>query len=183
MRRARSQSGEFDTADYLGVRFFPEGFIVTDLSKVFESEKIKNLTLGAPLVVQRASTISEVLKKMQGERLTYAVVAENRRVVGIFTERDMMTRAVEQRPPETTPIEKLMTPNPSVLKDEDSVAEAIRIMNRGGYRHVPIVNSEGELLGVLGVRDLIRYLADHYPYEVYNLPPDPRQIIREAEGA
>lgn len=156
---------------------------MTDLSTVLKNEKIRNLTLGAPLTVPRNSPISEVLKKMQAERRTYAAVVENRRVVGIFTERDFLMRTVEQHPPETTPIEELITQNHAVLKEEDSVAEAIRVMSRGGYRHVLIVSSKGELLRVLGVRDLIKYLADQYPCEVYNLPPNPHQIIREAEGA
>ena len=76
-----------------------------------------------------------------------------------------------------------MTPNPTTLKTTDSVADAIRLMNQGHYRHLPLVDENGGLVGVLGVRDLINYLAEHYPYEVYNLPPDPHQVIRAPEGA
>ena len=110
-------------------------------------------------------------------------MVEGKGVIGIFTERDVLTKVVEQKVDLATPIEKLMTPDPKVLKREDSVADAIRLMNQGGYRHIPIVDDQGEVQGIVRVRDIIKYLAEHFPYEVYNLPPDPRQIIRAPEGA
>ncbi len=156
---------------------------MSDLSKALINEKIQNLSLGMPLVVSKTATLGEVLGKITSERRAYAVIVAEGHVAGIFTERDLMTRVALQHPPLTTPIEKLMTPNPTVLKGNDSMAEAIRVMNQGGHRHVPIISEQGALQGVLGVRDLIRYLAEHFPYEVYNLPPDPEQTMREPEGA
>jgi CBS domain-containing protein len=122
---------------------------------------------------------------MREEKKGYAVVIDpaGGTVAGIFTERDVMTRVIEQKLPATTPVEKVMTPSPKTLKVTDSVADAIRLMNQGRYRHLPLVDADGRLVGVLGVRDVIGYLAEHYPHEVYNLPPDPHQVIRAPEGA
>jgi len=123
---------------------------------------------------------------MKKENKGYIVVLEDqvsRKVAGIFTERDVMTRVVEQKIAASTPVEKVMTPNPTTLKLADSVADAIRLMSQGHYRHLPLVDEAGGLTGVLAVRDLITYLAEHYPHQVFNLPPDPHQVIRAPEGA
>jgi CBS domain-containing protein len=123
---------------------------------------------------------------MRKENKGYAVVLEDeasRKVAGIFTERDVMTRVVEQKVAAATPVEKVMTTNPTTLKLTDSVADAIRLMSQGHYRHLPLVDDDGGLVGVLSVRDLITYLAEHYPHQVFNLPPDPHQVIRAPEGA
>lgn len=156
---------------------------MADLKKSLKDEKIQSLKLRTPLLAQRTSSLKDVLVKMKEEKKGYAVVVEGRQVVGIFTERDVLTRVVEQKLDLTTPIEKLMTQAPKVLKNSDTVADAIRLMSQGSYRHVPLVDEAGEVTGLLGVRDLIQYLAEHYPYEIYNLPPDPQQVMQTPEGA
>jgi CBS domain-containing protein len=157
---------------------------VVDLTKALKNEKIQGLRLRPPLAVPKGATLKSVFSKMRQEKKGYAVVLEdNGKVTGIFTERDIMTRVVEQKLGPSTVVEKVMTTNPTTLKASDSVADAIRLMNQGRYRHLPLVDESGRLVGVLGVRDLIIYLAEHYPYEVYNLPPDPHQVIRAPEGA
>ena len=119
---------------------------------------------------------------MSEKKTGSVTVVEGMRVVGIFTERDVLTRVVEQKVNPKTPLSKLMTSDPKVLKMGDSIADAIRLMNQGSYRHIPITDEAGEVQGILSVRDIIKYLAEHFPCEVYNLPPGP-QIIRAPEGA
>jgi CBS domain-containing protein len=63
------------------------------------------------------------------------------------------------------------------------MAVAIRLMHDGKYRHLPIVNSERECLGLVSVRDIVFYLSENYPLEVLNQPPDPHKISASAEGA
>ncbi len=64
-----------------------------------------------------------------------------------------------------------------------TVGEAIRMMSEGGYRHLPIVDSEHKPTGVLAVHGIVHYLVDHFPETVYNLPPDPKAGTSEREGA
>ncbi len=156
---------------------------MADLTGILKDEKIQSLRLGEPLCVPATETVRRVLSKMRSERRSYAVVTEGRRLLGIFTDRDALKRMVEQKTDLSTPIEQLMTKDPEVLKKSDSIATAIRVMNEGHYRHIPILRDSGEVEGMLGVRDIVAYLAEHFPYEVYNLPPDPRQILKTPEGA
>ena len=56
-------------------------------------------------------------------------------------------------------------------------------MEEGGYRHLPVVDENGKAVGMLSVKRIIRYLVEHFPGAVYNLPPDPGAVQQEREGA
>jgi CBS domain-containing protein len=52
----------------------------------------------------------------------------------------------------------------------------------GGFRHVPLVDSDGRPVGILSVKDIVDYLAEHFPREVLNIPPEPGKQPRIPEG-
>ena len=84
------------------------------------------------------------------------LVVEGGRPVGIFTERDIV-RALSQSP--EAPGDEIghwMTANPRTVSSSDSVEEALRRMLEGGFRHLPVVDAEGRLVGMLSMRDLAR---------------------------
>ena len=58
------------------------------------------------------------------------------------------------------PVSEFMTPNPETLQDSAKIAFAVQRMDLGGYRHVPIVSEEGNLHGIISVRDILRYLTE-----------------------
>ncbi len=160
---------------------------MADIDKILKSEKLQNLKLHTPLYVGAKSPLKVVLQQMREKNRGYAVIVEEKplslKTVGIFTERDILRKVIPQNISGSTPIEELMTPDPKVLKMEDSVADAIQLMSSGGYRHVPLVNNQGQVQGVVSARNLILYLAEHFPFEIYNLPPDPHQVMKAPEGA
>jgi CBS domain-containing protein len=80
------------------------------------------------------------------------------------------------------PIEKVMTRDPDTLSPNDSVGKAISKISLTGYR-LPIVDGGGRPLGVLRMRDILHYLAEHFPGVVYTLPPKPHHTMQEREGA
>ncbi len=83
------------------------------------------------------------------------VVDENGRLVGIFTERDLLRRVVaRRRDPEKTLIRDVMTPNPVTVRPDESVAEALRIMSSLKVRHLPVVNDAGVLVGIVSIKDI-----------------------------
>ena len=156
---------------------------MADLKKVLNDEKIQSLKLQPPLTFSKTSPLKEVLTQMKERKKGSVIIVDGKKTVGIFTERDVLTRVIEPKVALTAPIETVMTPNPKVLKATDSVAEAIRLMSGGSYRHIPLVDEGGNATGLLGVRDLIQYLAEHFPWEVYNLPPNPHQVMETPDGA
>ena len=85
--------------------------------------------------------------------------------------------------PLTTPVAACMTPDPVVVHPKEPIGLAVRRMEEGGYRHLPVVDPAGRPLGVLSVKRIVHYLAEHFPTTVYNLPPDPDAIPQAPEGA
>ena len=77
-------------------------------------------------------------------------------VVGIVTERDLMTRVLAKgADPERTTVREIMTPNPMCVPPETLVSDAVVIMLERGFRHLPIVAPGGKIMGVFSVRDAL----------------------------
>ena len=75
-------------------------------------------------------------------------------LLGILTERDLMTRVLAKAvDPKTTLVSDVMTPNPQCVGPDMKVAEAVVIMIERGFRHLPIVSPQKKILGVFSVRD------------------------------
>ncbi len=156
------------------------------LKKLLKKEKIRTLRFHEGAYALVSDPIQKVLETMKEKKVGAAILVESstkKHPVGIFTERDVLTKIIQQKINLSKPVGTFMTPSPKTLSQDHTMADIIQLMNQGGYRHIPIVDEKGDALGIVTARDILKYLAEHFPYEVYNLPPDPRQIIRTAEGA
>ena len=76
-----------------------------------------------------------------------------------------------------------MTTEPRTLDLDQTIRDAIELMQTGRYRNVPLVDAEGTLVGVVRQQDILEYLAESFPEELLNLPPRPHQRMKAAEGA
>jgi CBS domain-containing protein len=84
------------------------------------------------------------------------------KILGILTERDLMTRVVAKaRDPKTTMIADVMTHNPQCVAPEMKVSAAVLIMIERGFRHLPVVTEDGKILGVFSVRDAVPREVNH----------------------
>jgi CBS domain-containing protein len=131
------------------------------------------LPVRKPLVLSRFHTVTDAIRAMQSEHRGVVLVTEDgsmgSRVVGIFTERDVLFRVVDQgRNPATLALSELMTTEPECLRDDQAIAEVLRMMSVGGFRHVPIVDAEGRPVHVVSVRDVVEFLVEAFPREVLN---------------
>ena len=128
-------------------------------------------------------SLAEAADRMSQHRLGSVVVVEDRRPVGILTERDLLRRVLAVGKPLTLAVAECMTSSPEVVHRKEPISAAVRRMEEGGYRHLPVVDEAGHLVGVLSVKRIIHYLVEHFPSTVYNLPPDPGIVQQEREGA
>lgn len=111
------------------------------------------------LAVPPHSSVTEVINQMKQARLGCALVLEDGKVVGIFTERDLLNKLTgKAAPPPTVAVKELMSPNPEVLRETDSVATALNKMSIGRYRHIPVQNSDGTYC-VTSIKHVLKYLA------------------------
>lgn len=99
------------------------------------------------------STVRAAAVLMLEKRIGALLVMADGRLEGIFTERDALYRVMaESRDPDATPVSEVMTANPDCIAPDCSAIEALRMMERGGYRHLPIV-AAGTVVGIVSRRD------------------------------
>ena len=101
----------------------------------------------------------EVIRKMKEVRLGCALVLENGKLIGIFTERDVLNKLTGKKATtDTTAVKDLMSANPETLHETDSVATALNKMSMGRYRHIPVEKSDGAY-SVTSIKHVLKYLA------------------------
>jgi CBS domain-containing protein len=108
------------------------------------------------LTAQPQTTVIEAARLMVKQQVGAVVVTEGGVVSGIFTERDAVYRVMAQdRDPRTTTLAEVMTsPAVTALPDKD-FGFALQLMHQHGFRHVPVVESDGRLVGIVSSRDAL----------------------------
>jgi CBS domain-containing protein len=121
-------------------------------------------------VVAPEVTVQDAVRVMSDSTVGALLVMEGREIVGMFTERDLMRRVVnEQRDPGKVIIKDVMTRPVQTVLDSTSVAEAAAIMRKGQFRHLPIVDRGGQLLGMVALRYLLYDLMNELSLKVDSL--------------
>jgi CBS domain-containing protein len=101
----------------------------------------------------------EVIEKMKAAGLGCALVLEDGNLVGIFTERDLLNKLTgKDARPDNTTVKDLMSVNPEILSETDSVATAVNKMSIGRYRHIPIRKADGSY-SVTSIKHVLKYIA------------------------
>ena len=152
------------------------------IADLIKAARISELPMRENVVVEPKTPLAEVYRLMDEEDCSAIVVCRDDKAVGIFSQRDILFRTALEDPEPSTPIEELMTPDPVTLSIEDGLAAAIKVMVEGGYRHIPIHDDKGCTAGVLTSREILRYIADHMPETVLNMPPRLHQELHRPEG-
>jgi CBS domain-containing protein len=138
-----------------------------------------------PLTVPPGSSLAECLQVVQrsGVGDSVLVVDADGRLMGVLTERDIFARLVGTTVDLGQPVEGMMTRVPKTLRLDQTVRDAIDLMQTGRYRNIPAVDEDGRLAGVIRQQDILRFLAESFPEELLNLPPRPHQALQGSEGA
>lgn len=127
-------------------------------------------------------SVRDVLVLMRQHNTGCALVCRDEKLAGILTQRDVL-RLLATEADLSMAVDDVMARDPVTLHESDTMAEAIRRMSEGGYRHLPVVDDGGRPLGLLKVRGIVHFLVDHFPNTIYNLPPEPRLVAQDREGA
>jgi CBS domain-containing protein len=147
-----------------------------DVGREILRTPIGEVKRAAPVIVPPDATVAKAIDLMRKKRASAVVVVERRRtkrLVGIFTERDLVDRALPTRGFARAQVKRFMTPAPETLRPEDPVAYALNKMSVGRFRHVPLVDDAGRPAGMISIRDIADFLVELCPEEVLNLPPEP----------
>ena len=148
-------------------------------------EPIEESEPRAAICVTPETSVREAINLMKRHAMGCVLVEHEGRLVGIFTERDVLFRVVGgNRAPEDLPVSAVMTADPEALTMHDELAWVLNLMAVGGFRHVPIVDDQRRPVAVISVKHIVERLVEFFPNEVLNLPPRPgKNIARSREGA
>lgn len=138
------------------VEFDPSG---TDLEQSISRHPIEALCQKDPIDVSSSTTVRDAVGEMNKHKIGCLLVLDNGKLVGVFTERDVLRQMSENSHSLDRPVAEFMTPSPTTVTRQDSIAYALHAMDLGGYRHMPIVDEEGRPVGVISVRDILRFLC------------------------
>ena len=106
------------------------------------------------------TTVREAAVGMTDRHIGAVLVATEGKLVGIFTERDLLTRVVaKNEDPDKLRLKDVMTANPDTLKPDDIAVDALHRLAKAGYRHLPVLDGE-DIIGIVSLRDLYACVQD-----------------------
>ena len=153
----------------------------TRLSR-FVNQRLHDLPLEEPAVVPPFTPVRTALATMQEGSRSCVLAVDNGKLEGIFTERDVLTKCMEDGFDWDQPLSAaVLTREPRTIASNRTIAEAIMLMQQHHYRTLPVM-TDGSVVGLVRLGDLLRHLAEEYPEDVLNLPPRPRQVMERPEG-
>jgi CBS domain-containing protein len=117
------------------------------------------------------ATVADAIHKMLDYHVgAVGVVDGEGRVAGIYTERDVLRKlSLTKLDPEKTPVRDLMTTPVEMATEETGAGEAMATMVERHFRHLPVVNGNGKLLGILSIRNLLEWRIDGLTQELDSL--------------
>jgi CBS domain-containing protein len=155
---------------------------VVDFDLPLDIEPVSAAYTVEPLAIEPNTPLRDSLAMLKAQKTGSLVICRDGVLVGIFTERDAL-KLIAREADLAAPIDEYMTTEPATLRADATVGDAIRKMSAGGYRRLPIVDAEGRPQGLVKVSGIVRYLVEHFPEAVYNLPPQPNRVAQDREGA
>ena len=159
----------------------------TKSSKTLDSatlhKPVKYLRVKKPFTLSPRNTVVEAVDLMRDKKIGCVLVTEDHKLVGIFTERDVLLKVTGSKNYAHLKLADVMTSRVDAFQPEDSIAFVLNAMHVGGYRHVPVVDEEGKPIAVISVKDIIAFILEHFAQDVLNLPPTPVRKTSQREGA
>lgn len=126
-------------------------------------QAITDIEITPFITVTPHTPIENVVAKMAEMSVGCVLVTEGEKLVGIFTQRDLLLKVAEQYDAvKDAPVRDLMSPDPVVVHEIESPAVAINLMAVGGFRHVPVLDVDDRVTGLVGPRRTTKYLQKHF---------------------
>ena len=140
-----------------------------DLESALNEVPLTEIVKKDPLIVESNTSLATVLQAMQREDRGATLVVESGKLVGIFTERDVLLKVAGQ-PLDLAQAEirAFMTRDPVTLPDDSTVALALNQMVLEGFRHIPLTDDEDRPVAEVSMRDLMEYLSEFFKLNLFS---------------
>ncbi|MBV9301845.1 MAG: CBS domain-containing protein [Acidobacteriaceae bacterium] len=128
--------------------------IVDPVSKLLEQKSPEVIS------IRSDESVFSAIKLLAEKRIGAVLVIDDGKLVGILSERDYARKVIlKGRSSKDTLIREIMTPSPITISPDASVDDAMHVMTSNKFRHLPIADSEGRVLGVLSIGDLVKWIV------------------------
>ena len=114
----------------------------------------------APFVCGPDTTVADAARAMEGSDLGSMAVVEGMELLGVITERDIRRAVADRVDLESVLVSDVMSGDPDTFDPDLDVWDAAAWIAESGYRHLPVVDDDGSLKGVVSIRDLLTALVD-----------------------
>jgi CBS domain-containing protein len=152
------------------------------LKEELMNEQVSHLDLSKFCQIPSGTAVRAALSEMRQSKTNVCLVTNGSSLVGIFTERDVLTKVATTPENLALSVDDIMTANPITVTPDTSAADALWLMDDKQFRNLPVVNASGKIVGNMTHQAVISFLAARYPVEVLNRPPRPDQFPRKQEG-
>ena len=141
----------------------PRADAAEGLARSVMEDRLGQLDYDDPILVSCDTPAGEVARRMKAAQSGCALVLQNGKLAGIFTEHDVLQRITSTGAGTLTwcsdsPVTQLMTSTPETLHEHDSVAAALNKMSMGQYRHLPVERADGSY-AVASIKSVLKYIA------------------------
>lgn len=153
-------------------------------AKIFEIP-LYQIKLSTALIVKETDPLLKAIELMRENKMGVVCVVNGKKTLkGILTERDIVLKGLNKdKNWQDIPVKMLMTQKPFFLHKDDSLALAMHNMHIGGYRNIPIVDSQENIVAVVTIQNVMKYLMDQFPKEIDNILDEPYTGEHIREGA
>lgn len=141
--------------------------------------KLSNMFTRGVVTVTPEAPLAVVAAKMRGCNVGAVLVEENKRPVGIITDRDLALALGASGVPTQTPVREVMTRHVLAIPDSSDVFAATKLMRESHVRRLPVVDDDDRLIGMVTLDDLLFYLGR----EVHNLAESVRLELYDQQAA
>ncbi len=123
------------------------------------NDRLSDLGVEQPQIVAPGDPVALAVHVMQECRTSCVLVSDGGILAGILTERDILLKAAGDNVDlNALAVRDLMTPDPVILREDDTLAVALHKMSVGGFRHIPVV-AEGRAQRVISIQDVFQHVC------------------------
>lgn len=131
------------------------------LEEAIAEEPVANIQHHPHASIHPDESVAVAVRKLAAEHVACLLVEDNERLVGVFTDREVLNKVALEPDQQNRPVREFMTDDPVYVYAQDPAAAALCVMAVSGHRHVPVVDSEERVVGIVSPQRVTRFLLNH----------------------
>ncbi|MFS0821385.1 DUF294 nucleotidyltransferase-like domain-containing protein [Bacillus sp. 1P02SD] len=144
--------------------------------------RVQDVMTTSLVAVDRSTVCSTIAQQMTERRTSSVLVVENKRLLGIITERDLVSRVIYKRKNGNTNASDFMTKNPIIISKYAFCYEALSTFILHGVKHLPVVE-ENEVVGIITLSDVLRQNTDNMMRPIKTIEMATRETLPTVKTA